>query len=110
MTRRTSVMVATLVLVGCTSRTGESEAALSPSATPFASVVSAGSQPHDVAPAADGGVWYSGQGNGTLGWLDPESGEVREIALGPGSAPHGVIIVPDNAAWLTDGGLNAIVR
>ena len=72
--------------------------------------VPAGSRPHDVSPAADGGVWYSGQGNGTLGWLDPETGEVREIALGPGSAPHGVITGPDGAAWLTDGGLNAIVR
>ena len=72
--------------------------------------VVAGSRPHDVAPAVDGGVWYTGQGNGTLGWLDPESGEVREVALGPGSAPHGVIVGPDDAAWITDGGLNAIVR
>ena len=72
--------------------------------------VAAGSRPHDVAPAADGGVWYTGQGNGTLGWLDPESGEVREIALGPGSAPHGVIVGDDDTAWVTDGGQNAIVR
>jgi virginiamycin B lyase len=70
----------------------------------------AGSRPHDVAPAADGGVWYTGQGNGTLGWLDPDTGEVREVPLGAGSAPHGVIVGPDDAAWITDGGLNAIVR
>lgn len=72
--------------------------------------VIAGSRPHDVAPAADGGVWYTGQGNGTLGWLDPDSGEVREIRLGAGSAPHGVIVGPDGDAWITDGGLNAILR
>jgi virginiamycin B lyase len=72
--------------------------------------VPAGSRPHDVAPAADGGVWYTAQGSGKLGWLDPRSGEVREIPLGAGSAPHGVIVGSDGAAWITDGGLNAIVR
>ena len=70
----------------------------------------AGSDPHDVAPAADGGVWYTAQGSGELGWLDPETGEVREVALGPGSAPHGVIVGPDDAPWITDGGRNAIMR
>ena len=35
---------------------------------------------------------------------------MREIPLGAGSAPHGVITGPDGAAWVTDGGLNAIVR
>jgi virginiamycin B lyase len=72
--------------------------------------VVAGSRPHDVAPAADGGVWYTGQRNGTLGWLDPATSEVREIPLGPGSAPHGVIVDASGVAWVTDGGQNAIVR
>ena len=69
-----------------------------------------GSAPHDVAPAPDGTVWYTGQGNGTLGRLDPASGEVEEVALGDGSAPHGVIVGPDGAAWVTDSGQNAILR
>jgi virginiamycin B lyase len=72
--------------------------------------VPAGSRPHDVAPAADGGVWYTAQGSGELGWLDPATGEVKEVALGPGSSPHGVIVGPDGAPWITDSGLNAIVR
>jgi virginiamycin B lyase len=72
--------------------------------------VPAGSRPHDVAPARDGGVWYTAQGSGELGWLDPKSGKTRHIALGDGSAPHGVIVGPDGAPWITDGGLNAIVR
>jgi len=72
--------------------------------------VPAGSRPHDVAPATDGGVWYTGQGSGQLGWLDPDTGDVREIPLGAGSSPHGVIVGPDGAPWITDGGLNAIVR
>ena len=29
--------------------------------------VPAGSRPHDVAPARDGGVWYTAQGSGELG-------------------------------------------
>lgn len=73
--------------------------------------VPAGSRPHDVAPAADGiGVWYTAQGTGELGYLDSRTGEVREIPLGTGSAPHGVIVGADGAAWVTDSGLNAIVR
>jgi virginiamycin B lyase len=72
--------------------------------------VPAGSRPHDVAPARDGGVWYTAQGSGALGWLDPKSGRVRQVPLGAGSAPHGVIVGPDGAPWITDGGLNAIVR
>jgi virginiamycin B lyase len=69
-----------------------------------------GSRPHDVAPAADGGVWYTAQGSGELGWLDPKSGQTKHVKLGRGSAPHGVIVGPDGAPWITDGGLNAIVR
>ncbi len=69
-----------------------------------------GTHPHDVAPAVDGGIWYTAQHTGRLGWLHPESGAIEEIPLGAGSAPHGVIVGPDGAAWITDGGLNAIVR
>lgn len=69
-----------------------------------------GSGPHDVAPAPDGTVWYTGQRNGTLGRLDPASGAVQEVSLGQGSSPHGVIVGPDGAAWVTDSGLDAILR
>jgi virginiamycin B lyase len=72
--------------------------------------VPAGSGPHDVAPARDGGVWYTAQASGDLGWLDPKTGKTEHIALGAGSAPHGVIVGPDGAPWITDSGLNAIVR
>jgi len=72
--------------------------------------VPSGSHPHDVAPALDGGIWYTAQAKGVLGWLDPSTGDIREIPLGPRSAPHGVIVGPDGAPWITDGGQNAIVR
>ncbi|MDL1861327.1 lyase [Betaproteobacteria bacterium PRO7] len=69
-----------------------------------------GAGPHDVAPAPDGGVWYTAQRQGALGRLDPATGKTEQIPLGRGSAPHGVIVGPDGAAWVTDSGLNAIVR
>jgi virginiamycin B lyase len=69
-----------------------------------------GAGPHDVAPAPDGEVWYTAQGQGALGILDPKTSKVRQVPLGKGSSPHGVIQGPDSAAWITDGGLNAIVR
>lgn len=71
-----------------------------------------GAHPHDVAadPRPGGPVWYTAQHQGALGRLDPRTGEVEQIALGDGSRPHGVILGPDGAAWITDGGLNAIVR
>lgn len=72
--------------------------------------VPSGAHPHDVAP--DPGrrfVWYTAQHQGALGRLDPESGQTRQIALGSGSRPHGVIVGPEGLAWVTDGGLNAIV-
>lgn len=67
---------------------------------------------HDVwaDPAPGGPVYFSAQGAGRLGILDPKSGKVDTVALGPGSAPHGVILGPDGGIWLTDGGQNAIVR
>ena len=69
-----------------------------------------GDHPHDVAPAPDGRVWYTAQGAGALGVLDPATEKVDTVPLGVGSAPHGVIVGPDGAPWITDGGLNAIVR
>ena len=65
---------------------------------------------HDVAPAFDGGIWFTAQGSGHLGWFDPRTGRTELVGLGAGSAPHGVIPGPDKAAWITDGGQGAIVR
>lgn len=72
--------------------------------------VPAGSRPHDVAVGPDGRVWYTAQGSGELGRLDPRTGAVEEVPLGDGSRPNGVITGPDGAPWVTDSGLNAIIR
>jgi virginiamycin B lyase len=71
---------------------------------------------HDVwaDPAPDGPVYFSAQGSGHLGILDPKTGKVEFIALATGrnsgSSPHGVVMGPDGGVYLTDGGQNAIVR
>ncbi len=130
----TGAVVATVLVSGCSSEPPDAEPAASPgpgvtaptvdpasSATTRGSVVDdapvvrtfpvpRGSRPHDVAPAADGSIWYTAQGSGELGRLDPATGETKSVRLGQGSAPHGVIVGPDGAPWITDGGLNAIVR
>jgi virginiamycin B lyase len=72
--------------------------------------VAPGSGSRDTASAPDGTIWYCGQRNGTLGRLDPRDGSFKQIDLGKGAAPHGVIIGPDGAPWITEGGQNAIAR
>jgi len=69
-----------------------------------------GAYPHDVAPAVDGGVWFTGQAQGFLGHFDPANNKLDKIPLGPGAAPHGVIVGPDGNAWVCEGGQNAIAR
>jgi virginiamycin B lyase len=69
------------------------------------------SRSRDVTAASDGTtMWFCCQGNGKLGRLDPRDGAYKLIDLGPGAAPHGVIVGPDGAAWVTEGGQNAIAR
>jgi len=63
-----------------------------------------------VAPAPDGTVWYTAQHKGVLGRLDPKTGKITRVPLGQGSRPHGVIVGPNGDAWVTDSGLNAMVR
>ena len=97
-------MLAALALVFCTG------AAIAETVTYFPVV--RGARPHDVAASREpgGAVYYTAQATGKLGVLDPASGSVSEIPLGRNSAPHGVVVGPDGAPWITDGGQNAIVR
>jgi virginiamycin B lyase len=64
----------------------------------------------DVTAAGDGTFWFCGQRNGTLNRLNPVDGTIRVVKFGNGAAPHGVVRGPDGAAWVTEGGQNAIAR
>src|SRR5262249_11606306 len=66
--------------------------------------------PHDLPPAPDGPVWFSGPRQRVARRSDPKTGQLEKVPLGPGAAPHGVIVGPDGNAWLTEGGQNAIAR
>ena len=104
-------MLTLVVIMTCASVIPQSLfAQLSPKPEIQEFTVPSGSHPHDVAPAQNGSVWYTAQHSGELGLLDPTTGKTHHIVLGLGSAPHGVIVGPDGAPWITDGGLNAIVR
>lgn len=100
------VLIAAVIVSGCAADQPEETG---PPAVEAYEVVD-GSHPHDVAPAIDGGVWFTGQRAGFLGHFNPSTQVVTQVPLGRSSAPHGVIVGPDGAAWVTDGGLNAIVR
>jgi len=109
----TLLVVVAATVAGCTatgSRTEPTPKTTSAGFTVETFEVPDGSGPHDVAPAADGGVWFTAQAAGYLGHLNPANKQVTRVPLGTGSRPHGVIVGADGAAWVTDGGLNAIVR
>ncbi|MFG1710325.1 hypothetical protein ACFLIM_44870 [Nonomuraea sp. M3C6] len=108
MTRLAAVLAAVLTLTACSAEPPPASPAAGPTVQRFE--VPQGAGPHDVASAADGGVWFTAQSAGYLGHLDPRTGEVTRVPLGDGSRPHGVITGPGGHAWVTDGGLNAIVR
>src|SRR2546425_11937924 len=66
--------------------------------------VPAGSHPHGVAPAADGGVWYTAQTAGALGPLDPVTGKTRHVELVERTAPPAVFLMPYVVPWVTADG------
>ena len=110
MTRSIPQSIALVIgLIDATGALGEATTAMT---KPSYFAVPNDARPHDVAaaPEPQGAVYYTAQGSGKLGILDPKTSKVEEIPLGPNSAPHGVIVGPDGAAWITDGGQNAIVR
>src|SRR5436853_24356 len=71
-----------------------------------------GAYPHDVSPAPDGKVWYSGQQLGVLGIFDPKTGKggvygrvdpktakVEAWASPRGRGPYGITVTPKGEVW-----------
>lgn len=62
-----------------------------------------GAKPHGLLVDRQGIVWYTGNGNGTIGRLDPATGKVTQFkAPSGGGGPHTLVITDDGATiWFT---------
>src|SRR5258706_311895 len=64
--------------------------------------VPAGARPHGLVVDTHGIVFYTGNGNGTIGRLDPATGKVTEFKTSSsGSGPHTIIEAADGTLWFT---------
>jgi virginiamycin B lyase len=61
-----------------------------------------GHRPHGLLVDKQGMVWTTGNGNGTIGRLDPSSGKVTEYQTpSRGGGPHTLVISDDGVIWFT---------
>jgi virginiamycin B lyase len=61
-----------------------------------------GAHPHGLLVDKQGTVWYTGNGNGTLGRLETGSGRVTQYETpSHGGGPHTLIISDDGVIWFT---------
>jgi virginiamycin B lyase len=63
-----------------------------------------GQRSRDPVQAPDGSIWWAGQWADLVGRVDPETGEIREFPLPPGSKPHTVTTDHDGNIWYTGNG------
>ena len=70
-----------------------------------------GAKPHGLVVDKQGAVFYTGNGNGTIGRLDPATGKVTEYKTRQsGSGPHTLIQAPDGTIWFTEQSADRIGR
>jgi virginiamycin B lyase len=55
-------------------------------------------------------VWYTGNGNGTIGHLDPATGKVVEYKAPSGGDPHTLVLADQGVIWFTVQGGNRLGR
>ena len=62
-----------------------------------------GTHPHGLIVDRQGIVYYTGNGNGTIGRLDPATGKITEYQTRQsGSGPHTLIQAADGTIWFTE--------
>lgn len=68
-----------------------------------------GAAPHSCLVDSHGNVWYTGNGNGTLGRIDPKTGEIKTWTVGEGIRdPHTMVFDKDGNVWFTAQNTNGI--
>ena len=64
-----------------------------------------GARPHGLVVAADGKIFYTGNGNGSIGELDPATGKVVDhFTPSKGGNPHTAVIDAEGNIWFTGQG------
>lgn len=64
-----------------------------------------GARPHGLVVAKDGTVFYTGNGNGSIGELDPSSGRiVSHFTPSKGGNPHTAVLDDEGNVWFTGQG------
>ncbi|MEW5889197.1 MAG: hypothetical protein AB1768_09100 [Pseudomonadota bacterium] len=58
-----------------------------------------GARPHGLLVDADGMVWYTGNGNGTIGRLGPRTGKVTQYEAPSGGGPHTLVLDAQGRYW-----------
>ncbi|OGB92507.1 MAG: hypothetical protein A3H39_17200 [candidate division NC10 bacterium RIFCSPLOWO2_02_FULL_66_22] len=69
-----------------------------------------GARPHGLLVDRTGQVWYTGNGNGTIGHLDPATGRVIEHKTPSGGDPHTLVMDDQGVIWFTVQSGNRIGR
>lgn len=60
-----------------------------------------GQRSRDPVQGPDGKIWWVGQWGDIIGWINPETNQMREYPLPAGAKPHSVTIGPDGSVWYT---------
>jgi virginiamycin B lyase len=58
-----------------------------------------GQRARDPAMTPDGAIWWTGQYGNLVGRINPQTGEMKEITLPPGTRPHSITPDPQGNVW-----------